>query len=376
MKRNLILLGFSLFLAATASAQPLIDIDFGAGSSGKSGFAATGVSTNDYWNFYNRDDGNGGWLVDGALPNLKYVDGTVSGAGLTVNNGPGAWANGSTDPMYNSYIYPFGGNLLASVTNLPAGSYDVYVYSQDGNYTLNVGATSYGTQASREAPAVVNPPVWQEGKQYALFHNVGVATGQTLTLTVSNGLDGYAIIAGIQIAPTGLNRPPSANTVTAGTIQNKPISVPLQNLLLSTSDADGDAVRLTGIKTNSATGASILISGGSATYVPTTNFVGVDYFTYSVSDTKGGKSVGYVVVDVRPASVASGQLLPPVPLAEGGFNVSFMGMPGRRYNLQRSTSPNGPWLNLAPITVDLSGVGVFRDANPPKAGAFYRTVYP
>jgi Bacterial Ig domain len=376
MKKYLVLLGLTLLLTATSWAQSLLDINFGAGiKAPKTGFAATGVNTNDYWNFYTRDDGHGGWNVNGALPNLKYVDGTVSGAGLTVNNGPGAWDNGSTDIMYDDYIYPLGpGNLVASVTNLPAGNYDVYVYSQDGNYTLNVGGTSYGTKSTRDVP-LVNPPVWQEGKQYALFHSVSVAAGEALTLTVSNGVDGFAIVAGMQIAPNGLNRPPSPNTVSLGTLQNKPISVPFQKLMSSTTDSDGDAVTLTGIKTNSATGASIILAAGSATYVPNTNFTGVDYFTYSVTDAKGAKSSGYVIVDVRPANVAFGQMLPPVPAPDGGFNVSFMGMPGRTYNLQRSTSLNGPWTTLTPITVDLSGVGVYRDANPPKAGAFYRTVY-
>jgi hypothetical protein len=256
---------------------------------------------------------------------------------------------------------------------LPAGSYDVYVYSQDGNYTLNVGATGYGTQTTSDE-TVANPPVWEEGKQYALFHSVSVGAGDTLSLTVAPGVHGYAIISGMQIAPNGLNRPPSPNTVNVGTFQNKPISVPFQTLMSSTTDSDGDAVSLTGIKTNSASGAVIVLTQGSATYVPNTNFTGVDYFTYTVRDAKGAKSLGYVVVDVRPANVASGQMLPPVRLADGGFNVSFMGAVGRTYNLQRSTSLNGPWINLGSITVDLSGVGVFKDADAPKIGAFYRTV--
>src|SRR5205085_10138847 len=165
-----------------------IDVDFGGGSTtSKTGFAATGVATNDFWNFYTRDDGHGGWLVNGSLPNLKLVDGSITAAGLTVNNGPGAWGNGSSDPMYAGYIYPLGpGNLTATVTNLPAGSYDFYVYSHDGNYTLSVDGTSYGTQTSRESP-VVSPPVWQEGKQYALFHSVAVGAGQTVAITVAPG---------------------------------------------------------------------------------------------------------------------------------------------------------------------------------------------
>ena len=50
MKKYLV--GLSLFLAAASWAQPMIDIDFGAGTKvQKTGFAATGVNTNDYWNF-------------------------------------------------------------------------------------------------------------------------------------------------------------------------------------------------------------------------------------------------------------------------------------------------------------------------------------
>src|SRR5205809_4128073 len=42
-------------------AGPLLDIDFGVGtSSAKVGFAATGQSAADFWNLYSRDDGSGG----------------------------------------------------------------------------------------------------------------------------------------------------------------------------------------------------------------------------------------------------------------------------------------------------------------------------
>ena len=40
---------------------------------------------------------------------MNTAEGASTLAGLTVANAPGAWGNGSDDPMYNSYIYPFGG---------------------------------------------------------------------------------------------------------------------------------------------------------------------------------------------------------------------------------------------------------------------------
>ena len=42
--------------------------------------------------------------------------------------------------MYHGFLYPsFGGNVTLTVTNLPAGQYEVYLYSGQGNCQLSVG---------------------------------------------------------------------------------------------------------------------------------------------------------------------------------------------------------------------------------------------
>jgi hypothetical protein len=204
---------------AINSSPALIDVNFGADQSPglggiKVGLAATGQSTNDFWNFYSRDDGKGNWLVNGALPNLKYVNGSVSAAGLLVSNAPGCWGNGSPDAMYNTYVYPFnGGNITVAVTNLPAGQYDFYFYSHDGSFQLEVGATDYGTRTTYDWP-LATPLVWHEGTQYALFRGVTVGAGQTATLTVRPNQEPTAIISGMQISSTTVvtGTPPSIVT--------------------------------------------------------------------------------------------------------------------------------------------------------------------
>ncbi len=189
-------------------ADALINVDFGGGptnaTSPEVGPAAAGQATNDFWNFYTRDDGSGGYRYFGFLTNMKLATGSSSGAGLTITNAPGAYPNGSSDPMYNSYVYPFDGrNVSILVTNLPAGPYDFYVYGYDGNYQVQVGGTDYGTRMSLDAP-LVNPPVWQEGRQYVAFRGVSVASGQAVTLIVRPGQAyGYAVISGMQIASAG-----------------------------------------------------------------------------------------------------------------------------------------------------------------------------
>jgi hypothetical protein len=190
----------SIFVLASGPGM-LINIDIGAGTAtSEVGPAATGHSTNDYWNFYTRDDGSGGWRSIGALSNLKTAEGLATGAGMTISNAPGAWGNGSADPMYNSYDYPFdGGNVTVGLNNFDAGAYDVYVYGLDSSYELTVNGQSLGVKSLGANP-VVNPVVWQEGVQYVLFTNIVLDSSQSAVLTVRPGSGGYATIAGLQIA--------------------------------------------------------------------------------------------------------------------------------------------------------------------------------
>src|SRR5207253_10650689 len=173
------------------SAAFLIDVNFYAHLSSsldtvKTGLAAIGHSSDDFWNHYSRDNPQGGWLSLGSLSGLKTVEGNETEAGLVVANAPGAWGNGSSDAMYRTYLYPFSGNATITVTNLPAGRYSLYVYGQDAGYQLAAGdGTDYGTLSTSNAP-ISNPVVWQEGEQYAVFRGVQVTNvGQSLTLTVS-----------------------------------------------------------------------------------------------------------------------------------------------------------------------------------------------
>src|SRR5436853_5858420 len=109
--KQLIQILITTLLSQSARAD-LLNVDFGADlrfpSHNKTGFAATGINANDYWNFYSSDNPDGSWKVNGSFPNLKYAGGLVSSAGLTVNNGDGAWSYGSSDAMQYNYIYSLG----------------------------------------------------------------------------------------------------------------------------------------------------------------------------------------------------------------------------------------------------------------------------
>jgi len=184
-----------------------LDVDFGDdggnGVSMKTGYAAVGLATNDFWNFYDRSTSPGVWRSSGALVNMPLADGEATTVGMSVSDAPGAWGVASSDPMYQGYIYPFDdGPNVVTFTNLAAGQYDVLAYSVDGNYEVTVDGTSYGVKTTSD-PSVSSVPVWTEGVQYARFRNVPVGAGQSLSLIVRDGVGGYAILAGIQILSSG-----------------------------------------------------------------------------------------------------------------------------------------------------------------------------
>ena len=120
--------------AASLGAQTLINIDFGAGShSLKTGFAATGQSTNDFWNLFRLYDPKytpGMPLVfTGRLPGLKLADGTATEVSIDVTNAPGVWGNATGDPMYDSYVFaPDGSNIVVTLSRLDPGRYNFYLY--------------------------------------------------------------------------------------------------------------------------------------------------------------------------------------------------------------------------------------------------------
>jgi hypothetical protein len=199
----------------------LLNLDLGSDNglgqgSQKTGFAAVGVTTNDFWNFYDADVSSTQVRNSGTVTNLELSDGTHSPTGVNVSDAPGVWGDNSTDPMYHIYVYPLdGGNDVVTFTNLPTGQYDVLAYSPDGNFDLTAGGTNYGVNTSADLN-VSTIPVWTEGVQYARWRNVSVQNGQPLVLTVMNGaLSGNALLCGVQI----IN---SSNTPAGPQIINQP----------------------------------------------------------------------------------------------------------------------------------------------------------
>ena len=201
-KRAKILI-ITLMLAQSAWAD-LWNVDFAGDvrepKPNKTGFAATGITVNDFWNFYSADNPDGSYKINGSLSNMRNALGATTGVGINVSNGGGLWFYGATDPMLHSYMYSLGGDQThISVTHLPAGNYNFYLYGSDSQFDLSVGGTDYGTKVSYDFPTV-NAPPWVEGHQYVRFFNITVGDSQTAEISLGPGRDyPMGVIGGMQI---------------------------------------------------------------------------------------------------------------------------------------------------------------------------------
>ena len=203
------------------------------------------------------------------------------------------------------------------------------------------------------------------------FSPVRLSDAGTYSVTVSN-------VGGVVVSTNAIlkvDRPPIAVTITAATKQDNSLSIPTQKILALCSDPDGDPLAIYSGVNVSTNGGNVIVNSNEIVYTPPAGYIGSDSFYYSVIDPSGGSASGTVLVQVRSADQGSGNMLAPAPVSNGVL-VTFVGIPGLVYTVQRGDSAVGPWSNIASVTVDSNGSGSFTDTNAPPVSAFYRTTFP
>ncbi len=260
MKTRKIAIVFQLCLltlawSPTLHAQSLINIDFGVGSqSAKKGFAATGQSTNDFWNLFRLYDPKyvaGAPLVySGTLDNLKLSDGAATAITLTVTNAPGVWGNATGDPMYDTYLFAQNGsNIVVTLSKLEPGRYNFFLYGhadpdasgeQNSIFKIHSGDTNYGplSAASSAGWKATNP--WQEGSQYVVFRDVEVKADAPVVIGVAPGPNGIAVLNGLQISSKG-TRPPRLLVAPPQALSSNPTNLLLRQIRYEGTVSDSEA---------------------------------------------------------------------------------------------------------------------------------------
>ena len=211
-----------LLIASTAHAQTLLNIDFGVGSaSRKTGPAATGQATNDFWNLYRHYDPKftpGQPLVArGELKSLKLADGSDTKISVAVTNAPGVWGNASGDAMFDTFIFSQNGsNITVALHGLDPGQYQFYLYGhadpdvtgeQNSIFTIRSGTNANGPLTTLGVNGWKAAAGWQERYQFVVFRDVPVVAGTPVFIEVAAGPGGIPVLNGLQVISRGTSPP-------------------------------------------------------------------------------------------------------------------------------------------------------------------------
>jgi len=199
----------------------------------------------------------------------------------------------------------------------------------------------------------------------------------SFTYTVTDEHGGTAI-GTVSVTVTGANDPPVFSSFSLITPYETSAMISLGKLLAKTTDPEGDAVSVTSAGPASAQGGTASLQVGSILYTPPAGFSGADSFAVTFEDVHGASVVGSVTVTVgtNPNAGGQGTNSPQLVILPGGdIGISFQGIPGRSYQIQRSINLSA-WTNLTTVVAAGNGAVTYTDDDPPQPSAFYRLAIP
>ena len=200
------------------------------------------------------------------------------------------------------------------------------------------------------------------------------STNPIAVIVTDNGVPALSATQTFTVIVTNANHPPTATNYVAGTLRNTATTLALAKLLKFAGDPDHDTLTVSAAGPTSAHDGRITLGGTTLTYLPPTNYSGADSFPYTVSDGHGGTATAQILVTVREFDSSANKLgLTAIP---GGWRLTFAGVSGRTYRVQRSAIATGGWGTAATLVMPAAGVTSFDDLNPPVGTGFYRAVAP
>jgi hypothetical protein len=182
----------------------------------------------------------------------------------------------------------------------------------------------------------------------------GFVGADAFTYTVTDDRGGFATASVIVTVSLGLNEPPVAapDAVTTEFQTTAVIAV-----LTNDSDPNGDALAITEV-TQPATGGSVSHDGTRVTFVPAAGFSGDTTFTYTVSDGRGGSTLGLVTVTVRPAetlTISLAQFRQPNEWRVAGTST----VNGATITIHAGSTLDGPVIGTTTV---INGIWTFRSS--------------
>ena len=163
------------------------------------------------------------------------------------------------------------------------------------------------------------------------------------TYTIDDGHGGTSTANVSVIVSPQPDRAPVAVDDAATTTFDTPVSIAV---LANDSDPDGDTLTISAV-TPPANGTAT-ISGNAIVYTPAATFSGVDRFTYSISDGRGGNATANVTVTVTPQPNR-----PPIAVNDAATTV--LGQPVTINVLANDSDPDGDPLTIIGVTAPANG---------------------
>lgn len=211
-----------------------------------------------------------------------------------------------------------------------------------------------------------------DGKSITYLPAADFSGIDTFSYTVTDEHGGSAT-ADVAVTVESVNTAPVFAGYSFQTLMNQTTSISLAELLAETTDADGDTVTLTTISPTSTAGGSVSLDATHVTYVPPLNGTGDDTFEVTFSDGNDGETTGALLVTIVADPESGSDLRTIQILANGQVQVSFAGVPGQNYQVERSTDLS-EWAPVGAAAVaDDNGNIAFIESAAPEGRAFYRT---
>jgi parallel beta-helix repeat protein len=267
----------------------------------------TGVGNNDYsgspFKF------NSGYDLSGPM----YLFHNTSDAALPGNNGlyikaPGTWSRiyarnniwAGTDYAVNDYntSQP----LDLDYDNLyNAGLNDLVRWDNTRYPSLDAFSTATGQEKNG---LNVDPGFFDSiHENYALNPASDLVNAGTLIPGINDNYSGYAPDIGAFECDTGNSAPVAVNDVSA-TGADTPVTI---NVIANDSDADGDPLEVENFSAASAHGGTVTAQDADhLTYMPASEFIGTDTFTYIATDGQDDSNAAVVTITVTTAGSVDG----------------------------------------------------------------------
>lgn len=174
-------------------------------------------------------------------------------------------------------------------------------------------------------------------------------------------LTGTGTAAGPAANPDQIDRPTTARVVKV-----------LQSALLA-NDTSPLPLTITAVANPLPAGATVVRSGSFVVYTAPAPNAGDGSFEYTASD-GSATAVGTVTVKQVDPSGPNAQNAVKIEKSGSDVVITFIGVPGRNYQVQRAPAVTGPWTNVGGVqTAPASGVLTYTDISAPSP-SFYRLI--